>query len=82
MIHFFNRHEVVNTTDVAQKARACEILEQNNIDYYTKVVRRFGVHDARFGYTSVGVNMNSLFRYIVYVKNTDAEKAAYLINKR
>lgn len=81
MINFFNRKEILNTVDPAQKARVCEILEANGIDYFTQVVNR-GVHGVRYRTGTYGIDMSKLYRYIVYVKRSEAEKAIYLINKR
>lgn len=82
MINIFNRRELYITLDMKQLARIKQILEQNNIEYYTKTTNLqsssfMGSSRARTG--NFGINQNFSYEYLVYVHKNDLEKAEFLV---
>lgn len=61
-----------------------QILSQNDIDYYLKVVNRMSpsiLSAPRGRRGSFGQNMDCNYEYIFYVHKKDYDTAKYIINK-
>lgn len=82
MIHIFNRAELLTTFDVARQSRVRDILAANRIDCRVKVVNRAapaGGFGARARTRVPLQNYAAQCEYIIYVKRSDLDAAAYLI---
>ena len=82
MINIFNRRELYITLELKQLVRIKQILEQNNIEYFTKTTNLqsstfVGSDRARNG--NLGINQNFSYEYRIFVHKTDFEKARFLI---
>lgn len=82
MITVFNRREVYNGFSMQEQAKVRDILAQNGIRYYTRVVNPvspggFGRTRGEMGYW--GNNMDFMYEYYIYVHKKDYDKAKYLI---
>ena len=85
MIHFFNKKEVFVTFSMSEQGKICDILFSNNIDYKIKTAnRRKNSHSSskiRPYTTTVFEKSQMNEEFIVYVKDTDFEKARKLISE-
>ncbi len=84
MITIFNRRELLVTFSIEEQSNIMQILSQNNLDYYLKVVNRLspsilGAQRGRRG--SFGQNMNYNYEYIFYVHKKDYDTAKHIISK-
>ena len=83
MINTFNRRELSSTFDMKKQAEICNILSNNSIDYYVKIISRKSPSPISSGsraYTgTLGENLNMEYEYVIYVKKADYENACYLI---
>ncbi len=83
MITILNRKELIVTFSMERQAEIREILASKNVEYYVKVVNRkspspmAGGSRGRTG--TFGENLNLAYEYIIYVKKSDYDQAAYLI---
>jgi hypothetical protein len=86
MITVFNRKRVLSTYDLAAKTEVCQKLEAEKIDFYTRVINRMSASPVSAGSRArvgtFGNDLSKMYEYIIYVKKSDAEKAAYLINRK
>ena len=84
MINIFNRKELIVTYSMEKQAAVRDILNDNKIEYYIKVVNRKSSSPFSAGtrpYTgTLGENLNLEYEYIIYVNGKDYEKAYHLIN--
>ncbi len=83
MITIFNRKELTVVFDTKRQAQIRDILSGNGIDYYIKTVNRLSPSPfsagSRSRVGSIGINYESIYEYVFYVKKRDYEKAAFLI---
>ncbi|MHB1154922.1 MAG: hypothetical protein ACYCWE_15240 [Eubacteriales bacterium] len=84
MLTIFNRRELTITFDMKRSAEIRTLLAQNGIAYSIKVINRNSPSPfdagsrARTG--SLGVNQQIAYEYIVYVRKSDYEKSAGIID--
>lgn len=85
MIHLFNRKELLTTWDMEVLAKVRDILASNNMDYVVKTVNRTSPSPFAAGSRgrtgAFGIRTDAMYQYIIYVKNTDYQKARFLIGK-
>lgn len=85
MIHIFNRKELMITWSMTELASIRDILASNNVEYTVKTVnttRTSPFSASSRGRTgSLGIRMDAMYQYIIYIKNTDYEKARFLIGR-
>lgn len=82
MITIFNRKELLVTLDMARQSEARNILADNGIKYFVKVVNLQSasvVGSSRSRVGSYGVNQKFSYEYKIYVHKKDYEKALRLI---
>ena len=82
MITIFNRKELLVTLDMARQSEARNILADNGIKYFVKVVNLQSasvVGSSRSRVGSFGVNQRFSYEYKIYVHKKDYEKALRLI---
>ncbi len=75
MIHLFNRKELLLTTSMERQARVRDVLEANGIPCQV----RCRSNGARSRTVLPGMQLDAMYRYYIYVKKEDYEKAQYLI---
>lgn len=79
MITVFNRRQVLASFSMEKHAEAKNILDQNRINYYERVINRrsassFG-NGTRSMTGSFGENASYMYEYIIYVHKKDFELA-------
>lgn len=81
MITIFNRREVAVTFSMEVQAKIREVLSENNIDYYTKVINRRNKSplSASSMFGSFGENPRLDYEYIIYVYKANYEQAKTLV---
>ena len=83
MITIFNREELLLTYSMDERVRICDILRANNIDYTIKTVNTtassFG-SSRRSTSGTLGLNMDYMYEYHVYVHKKDYDLAIHLIH--
>lgn len=82
MITVFNRREVYCGFSMQEQARVRDILAQNGVRYYTRVINQLipGTFiNTRAEIGSFGDNVNYMYQYYIYVHKKDYEKARGLI---
>lgn len=80
IIFLLNKEEVYIGYLMEDVSNIVGILKENNIKYKHKIVKLLR-SDERFSLRRVNVDMNYETQYTIYVKQSDYEKAKYLINK-
>lgn len=78
MISIFNRKELVTLYDIKRKAKICETLEANGIEYSIKVINRNSTSvfwDSRSRVGTLGQKTELSYEYIIYVKKSDFGRA-------
>ncbi len=86
MLTMFNRRELIITYDMKRQAEVRDLLAQNDIDYYVKVINRkspspfFAGSRARTG--TFGENLRLEYEYIIYVNKSDYGIASAIISRR
>ena len=75
MIHLFNRKELLLTLSMEQQARVRDALAANGIDYQVRV-RSNGTRSRT---VLPGMRLDAMYRYYIYVKKEDYEKARHLV---
>ena len=75
MIHLFNRREVLLTNSMERQARVRDVLEANGIPCQV----RCRSNDSRSRTVLPGMQLDAMYRYYIYVKKDDYEKAKSLI---
>lgn len=83
MLNIFNRKELMITFSMKKQSQVRDVLEQNHIRYYLKVVNRnsasfFG--DSRLRTGTLGQDIEHLYEYIFYVRKKDFSQAKYVIH--
>lgn len=85
MIHFFNRKELMITWSMTELANIRDILASNKVAYTVKTgnLTRTSPYSAgtRARTGSFGIRTDAMYQYTIYVRNTDYEKARYLIGR-
>lgn len=85
MITLFNRKELTVTFDLSEQARIRTLLAAEGIDYSVKTVNRMSASPISSGSRSrtgtYGQNTEAMIEYSIYVKKTDYERAAKVIQK-
>lgn len=85
MIHLFNRKELLITWNMKELTEIRDILASNHVDYTVKTVstaRTSSFSSGARGRTStLGLRMDAMYQYHVYVKKSDFEKARLLIGR-
>ena len=84
MLTVFNRRELCITFSMDEQSNIRQILSQNNINYYVKVINRMSpsiLSAPRGRRGSFGQNMDYNYEYIFYVHKKDYDTAKYIINK-
>lgn len=79
MLLFFNSEEVYIGYSMEELYKVRECLAMEHIKYKYKVINTSGHSRGKFG--SLGMNMDYIKMYYVYVKRIDYNKAKYLIDK-
>lgn len=84
MITLFNRKELTITYSMNERARICDILSANGIEYYTKTTNTTasGFGNGRRGGSTLGINMDCAYEYKIYVHKNDYDRAEHLISGR
>ena len=77
LIHIFNRKELRILWNLKELAEVRDILASNHIAYKVITHNHGGISRGRTG--SVGMRTDAMYRYYVYVKKEDYEKARSLI---
>lgn len=72
MLMFWNRKELMITTDLNRQADICNALADHHIDYQVKVRDLVGK-------SSLGIDWKYSYEYRIYVRRKDYEKAKWLI---
>lgn len=80
IIFLLNKEDVYIGYSIEDVSNIVGILKKNNIKYKHKIVKLLR-NDERFSLRRVNVDMNYETQYIISVKQSDYEKAKYLINK-
>ncbi len=80
IIFLLNKEEVYIGYLMEDVSNIVGILKENNIKYKHKIVKLLR-SDERFSLRRINVDMNYETQYTIYVKQSDYEKAKYLINK-
>ena len=80
IIFLLNKEEVYIGYLMEDVSNIVGILKENNIKYKHKIVKLLR-SDERFSLRRVNVDMNYETQYTINVKQSDYEKAKYLINK-
>lgn len=80
MITILNRKELIVTFSVDKQAEIREILASKSLEYYVKVANRKGPSGgSRRNTATFGEKADLQYEYIIYVKKSDYDQAAYLI---
>ena len=83
MLTIFNRRELLTTFSMEEQNRVRDILAQNGIDYRVKVTNPSarstvaGSGRARTG--SLGIDMDCVYQYYIYVHKKDYARAQSLL---
>lgn len=80
IMFLLNKEDVYIGYSMEDVSNIVGILKENNIKYKHKIVKLLR-SDERFSLRRVNVDMNYETQYTIYVKQSDYEKAKYLINK-
>ena len=82
MLTIFNRRELYLTYDMNDRVRVCDILSVNGIDYHLKTTNTSAplLGSARRGGNTLGLNMDYIYEYKIYVHKDNLERAQYLIH--
>ena len=75
MIHLFNRKELLLTTSMERQARVRDVLEANGIPCQVRCRSNY----SRSRTVMPGMQPDAMYRYYIYVKKEDYEKAKALI---
>ena len=75
MIHLFNRKELLLTSSMERQAKVRDILAANGIPYHMRTSSNL----SRSRTVIPGMRMDLMYRYRIYVKRSDYEKARSLI---
>ena len=80
IMFLLNKEDVYIGYSIEDVSNIVGILKKNNIKYKHKIVKLLR-NDERFSLRRVNVDMNYETQYTISVKQSDYEKAKYLINK-
>ena len=80
IMFLLNKEDVYIGYSMEDVSNIVGILKKNNIKYKHKIVKLLR-SDERFSLRRVNVDMNYETQYTISVKQSDYEKAKYLINK-
>lgn len=80
IMFLLNKEDVYIGYSMEDVSNIVGILKENNIKYKHKIVKLLR-SDERFSLRRVNVDMNYETQYTISVKQSDYEKAKYLINK-
>lgn len=80
IMFLLNKEDVYIGYSIEDVSNIVGILKENNIKYKHKIVKLLR-SDERFSLRRINVDMNYETQYTIYVKQSDYEKAKYLINK-
>ena len=80
MIMFWRRREVLLTYSMEERARVCDALAANGIDYEVFVKDLSARQWDRPG--TLGINMNAAIEYKVTVDKDDYDEACYVAFKK
>lgn len=72
MLMFWNRKELMITTDLNRQADICNALADHHIDCQVKIRDLVGK-------SSLGIDRKYSYEYRIYVRRKDYEKAKWLI---
>ena len=85
MITIFNRKEIYLTYSMSKQAKIRDKLSQSNIKYYVKTINRMSpspfARGMRSRTGSFGQNIDSNYKYVIYVHKKDYEQAKSVISK-
>ncbi|HIT73923.1 MAG TPA: hypothetical protein IAD10_09720 [Candidatus Fimicola cottocaccae] len=85
MITILNRKELVTVFNMKQQGVIRELLRNEGIDYYIKIVDQKSPSPfssgSRAHTATLGENLELSREYIIYVKKDDFERADYILNK-
>jgi hypothetical protein len=79
-MYSFNKEDVYIGYSLDEVSKAINILNENNIKYTQKVIKA-SKSSGRFSLERLGMNMDYEVQYTLSVKESDCEKAKYLVNK-
>lgn len=80
IIFLFNKEDVYIGYSIEDVSKIICVLKENNIKYKHRVVKLLR-NDERFSLRRVNIDMNYETQYTISVKQSDCDKAKYLINK-
>ena len=83
-ITIFNRRELCITMNPEERYRICTILSRNNIKYDLVTTNLLSPSPLSRGHSAgitIGMDINRMYEYKIYVHKDDEEEAAYLIRK-
>lgn len=80
IIFLFNKEEIYIGYSIEEVSKIISTLTENNIKYEHKVLSLLS-SDERFSLRRVNLNMDYETQYTISVKESDYEKAKYLVNK-
>ena len=82
MLTIFNRRELYLTYDMNDRVRVCDILNANSIDYRLKTTNTSAplLGSGRRGGSTIGMNMDYIYEYKIFVHRDDLARAQYLIH--
>lgn len=75
MIHLFNRKELLLTTSMERQAQVQDVLAANGIPCQVRC-RSTGTRSRTM---LPGMRLDAMYRYYIYVKRSDYERAEFLI---
>lgn len=80
IMFLFNKEEIYIGYSIEDVSKIISTLTENNIKYEHKVLSLLS-SDERFSLRRVNLNMDYETQYTISVKESDYEKAKYLVNK-
>lgn len=80
IMFLFNKEDVYIGYSMEDVSNIIGILKENNVKYKHKIVKLLR-SDERFSLRRINIDMNYETQYTISVKQSDYEKAKYLINK-
>ena len=80
IIFLFNKEDIYIGYSIEDVSKIIGVLKENNIKYKHRVVKLLR-NDERFSLRRVNIDMNYETQYTISVKQSDSDKAKYLVNK-
>ena len=80
LIFLFNKEDIYIGYSIEEVSKIISILRENNIEYKHKELKLLS-SDEKYSLRSIGINKDYETQYTISVKESDSEKAKYLMNK-